>query len=129
MTYILYDGDCGFCNFWVKFLLQKDQKDLFLFASLQGSFGQEFLKKRNLNNNQFTTLYVWEPEKAYWEKSSAVIRIAEVLGGLFSLIRIVKLLPLSWRDYIYNVVSKNRKLLFFNTCHIPSEEEKKKFLD
>ena len=45
--FVLYDGECGFCNFWVHWILKKDTKNNFLFASLQSDFGQQFLNERN----------------------------------------------------------------------------------
>ncbi len=50
--YLFYDGDCGFCNFWVHWILKNDSKDQFLFASLQGKFGQEFLRPKRFRTKK-----------------------------------------------------------------------------
>ncbi|WP_373710272.1 thiol-disulfide oxidoreductase DCC family protein, partial [Kaistella sp.] len=70
--YVFYDGECGFCNFWVHWILKKDVKNQFLFASLQSEFGQQFLSERNLELKNLDTLYLWKPEKYYLQKSQAV---------------------------------------------------------
>jgi predicted DCC family thiol-disulfide oxidoreductase YuxK len=43
---VLYDGDCPMCNYWVNFILKRDDKNKFMFAALQSDFGQDFLKKK-----------------------------------------------------------------------------------
>lgn len=126
---ILYDGECGFCNFWVQFIIKRDKKNQFSFASFQGDFGKKFLNERNLNSNHLTTLYLLEPQKAYWEKSSAVIKIAEILGGFYSLMKIFWIVPTAWRDSLYSIVAKNRRLIYSSNCYLPTEDEKKKFID
>ena len=42
---ILFDGECSFCNFWVKFVVKRDKKDLFRFASLQSDVGKKLLTR------------------------------------------------------------------------------------
>lgn len=126
--YVFYDGDCGFCNFWVQWILKNDKKDQFLFASLQGDFGQKFLRERNLPTQSFNTIYLWKPEKFYLKKSNAIICIAENLGGIFSLSKILKIFPRFLGDFGYDLVAKNRKKLITENCLLPSEEQRKKFI-
>jgi predicted DCC family thiol-disulfide oxidoreductase YuxK len=82
---VFFDGDCGVCNFWVQWILKRDKKDRFLFASLQSDFGQQFLTERKLNTEVFNTLYLWKPNHYYLEKSKAVLQIAHLLGGIYKL--------------------------------------------
>lgn len=126
--YVFYDGDCGFCNFWVQWILKNDKKDQFLFASLQGDFGQKFLRERNLSTQNLNTIYLWKPEKFYLKKSNAIIYIAENLGGIFSLSKILKIFPRFLRDFGYDWVAKNRKKLMTENCFLPNEEQRKKFI-
>lgn len=127
--YVLYDGDCGFCNFWVQWILNKDKKDLFLFASLQSDFGQSFLKDRNLETKNFSTLYLWKPDAYYLQKSSAVLKIAETIGGIYSWSKILYILPKFLRDFGYDWVSKNRQKLKNNSCILLNDEQRKKIID
>lgn len=127
--YVFFDGDCGFCSFWVQYLLQHDRKDVFRFASLQGKTGQKFLQERNLNQTDFNTLYVWQPTQAYWQKSAAVLKIVETLGGFFLLSKILKLFPTFLLDAVYTVIATNRHRLLKPKCLLPSAEQRKKFLD
>ena len=127
--YILFDGDCGFCNFWVQWILKKDKKDRFLFASLQGNFGQQFLIERNLENKNFGTIYLWKPSGYYLQKSNAILKITETLGGIYSILKIFYIVPIFIRDTIYDWISRNRQKLMSASCIIPNEEQRQKFLD
>ena len=126
--YVFYDGECGFCNFWVHWILKKDVKDQFLFASLQSEFGQQFLSERNLELKNLDTLYLWKPEKYYLQKSQAVFKISEVIGGLYTLLSYFRYLPTSLTDFFYDRVAANRKKLAGGACEIPTAEERKKFV-
>ena len=127
--HILYDGECGFCNFWVEWILKNDNKDQFLFASLQSNFGQEFLIERGLPKDQFNTLYLWKPDSFYLTKSDAVFKIADIIGGKYKLLSYLSALPKIFRNPFYDLISKNRQKLASQKCYMPTPEERKKFLN
>ena len=126
--YVFYDGDCGFCNFWVQWILKNDLKDQFMFAALQSDFGQEFLKERGLETKQLSTLYLWKPQSFYLKKSEAALKIASILGGKYSFIGYLSFVPKFISDFVYDKISENRKKLATNTCFLPNEKERAKFV-
>ncbi|KQR94790.1 thiol-disulfide oxidoreductase [Chryseobacterium sp. Leaf180] len=126
---VFFDGDCGVCNFWVQWILERDKNDKFMFASLQSKFGQKFLAERNLERKQFKTLYLWKPGKTYLVKSQAVLEIASLLGGVYSLAKIAKIFPTGFMNFFYNWVSDNRTKLATQTCFLPDAHQKKKFIE
>lgn len=126
---VFYDGECGFCNFWVQWILEKDKKDEFLFASLQSDFGQKFLTERALNSIEFNTLYLWKPNHYYLIKSKAVLKIANLLGGIYKISFIANVFPKQITDSIYDVISKNRKKLANQKCFVPDHNQRKKFIE
>ncbi len=126
--YVFYDGDCGFCNFWVQWILKNDLKDQFMFAALQSDFGQEFLKERGLETKQLSTLYLWKPQSFYLKKSEAALKIASILGGKYSFIGYLSFVPKFISDFLYDKVAENRKKLATNTCFLPNEKERTKFV-
>ena len=127
--YVFYDGECGFCNFWVHWILEKDVKNRFLFASLQSDFGQQFLKDRDRELKDLDTLYLWKPEDYYLQKSHAVFKIAEIIGGSYQLLSYLHFLPTGLTDFFYDQVAANRKKLASATCEIPTPEQRKKFIN
>ena len=126
--YVFYDGDCGFCNFWVQWILKSDVKDQFMFAALQSDFGQGFLKERGLETKQLSTLYLWKPQSFYLNKSEAALKIASILGGKYSFIGYLSFVPKFISDFVYDKISENRKKLATNTCFLPNEKERTKFV-
>lgn len=126
---IFYDGDCGFCNFWVQWILKRDYKDQFVFSALQSELGQQFLSERHLATKDFDSIYLWRPESYYLKKSDAAIKIGQLLAGIYSISVIAKILPLSIRDNIYDMIAKRRKSLMAGQCLLPTAKERKKFID
>ena len=126
---VFYDGECGFCNHWVQWILERDKKDKFLFSSLQSEFGQKFLNDRNLPNEVFDTLYLWKPESFYLSKYQAILKIAAEIGGIYSLASVGKILPDFVGNQFYNLVSRNRKKLAENQCFLRNAAQRKKFIE
>jgi predicted DCC family thiol-disulfide oxidoreductase YuxK len=125
---VFFDGDCGVCNFWVQWILERDKKDQFMFASLQSDFGQKFLSERGLETNVFNTMYLWKPGRYYLIKSRAVLEIAILLGGIYKLSFIGKIIPAFLRDKAYDLISRNRMKLANQKCYLPDQHQKKKFI-
>lgn len=127
---VLFDGVCNFCNYWVNFLLKRDKKNIFHFAALQSESGQELLKKFSLSTTDFDTFILIDGE-SYQTKSDAVISIAKNLPGFPRLLVIGKFLPKIIRDFVYDLIAKNRYKIFGkrDNCRIPTTEEKEKFLN
>ncbi len=126
---VFFDGDCGVCNFWVQWILERDRKDQFMFASLQSDFGQKFLSERGLETKVFNTLYLWKPGKYYLTKSRAVLKIADILGGIYKLSAVGKIFPSFLSDKAYDLVSRNRMKLANQKCFLPDAHQKKKFIE
>ncbi|WP_027377174.1 thiol-disulfide oxidoreductase DCC family protein [Kaistella palustris] len=126
--YVFYDGDCGFCNHWVEWILKNDRNDQFLFASLQSDFGQNFLNDRNLEAGNLSTLYLWKPKSFYFKKSQAVFAIARILGGKFAVLGNLNFFPRFLTDAVYDLVAANRQKLYTQKCFLPNEKQKSKFV-
>ena len=126
---VLYDGECGFCSFWVQWLLNMDKDNQLKFASLQGNYGQLFLQDKGLNITDFDTIYFIKDDEYFYEKSTAIIQIVNSLGGIFQLIMLLYIIPRFIRDAVYMIVSKNRKKLINNNCLFPTPIQRKQFID
>ncbi|WP_374459901.1 thiol-disulfide oxidoreductase DCC family protein [Chryseobacterium taeanense] len=125
---VFFDGDCGVCNFWVQWILERDKKDRFMFASLQSDFGQKFLFERGLNTKVFNTIYLWSPGRYYLEKSKAILNITNLLGGIYKLSGLGKIIPSFLSDKVYDIVSKNRMKLANQKCYLPTPHQRAKFI-
>lgn len=130
-TYIvLFDGVCNLCNSTVQFIIKRDTHNQFKFSSLQSEYGQNFLKERNLDSSDFKSIILYEPEVAYYTKSTAALKIAQNLGFPYNLLSVFLLIPSFIRDWIYSLISKYRYHLFGkkDSCMVPTPENKRKFI-
>lgn len=128
--YVFYDGDCGFCNHWVQWILENDHQKKIMFAALQSDFGQQFLTERNLRTENFDTVYLWKPGPGgfYYMKSQAAFAIAKILGGKYRLLSYLRFLPSAITDFFYDRISKHRQQLASQKCFLPTPEERKRFV-
>ena len=127
---ILFDGVCNLCNGAVQFIIKHDKKDIFRFVALQSDLGKEICNFIAVDQTKTDSIILYNPGVAYYYKSSAVIEIAEDLGGIYSLVSVFKILPGKLRDYIYDYIAKNRYKWYGKkeSCMIPTPELKAKFL-
>lgn len=129
---ILFDGVCNLCNSSVSFILDNNKKNHFYFASLQSDFGQNILKKHEMNTTDFDTFLYYNPNKqTLFDKSSAAIRVIGQLNPFyFKCILIFLLVPKKLRDLVYTYISKNRYKWFgqTDTCRVVPSEDKKRFI-
>lgn len=127
---VLFDGMCNLCNRSVQFIIKKDKKKKFLFASLQGKTGQEVLQKFGLPANELNSFILLEGEKIY-TRSAAALRIAKQLGDGWKLLYGLMIIPAFIRNAVYNWIARNRYKWFGkrNECMIPTPELKERFLE
>ena len=128
---ILFDGVCNLCNNAVTFIIERDKKDIFRFASLQSETGKKLIADRGLDPNELDSILLIEPGVAYYRKSTAALEISRDLSGGYSLLKNFLFIPDSMRDAIYDFVANNRYKWYGKkeSCMIPTPELKSKFLD
>ena len=126
---LLFDGVCNLCNSSVNFIIDRDPKKHFKFAALQSDFGQSKLKELGFNQEEFDSLVLLSKGKVY-RKSSAALRIAKKLNGLWPLLYIFILIPPFIRHGIYDIIGKNRYKWFGkqDSCRMPTPELKQRFI-
>ncbi|WP_300564568.1 thiol-disulfide oxidoreductase DCC family protein [Flavobacterium sp.] len=127
---ILFDGVCNMCNSSVNYIIKHDKKDIFRFVSLQSELGQRILKHIGIADKNIDSIVLYEPGRAYYYKSSAVIQIAKNMDGILNLVTIFKIIPRKIRNVIYDYIAKNRYKWYGkkDSCMMPTPELKAKFL-
>ncbi|MBS1919408.1 MAG: thiol-disulfide oxidoreductase DCC family protein [Bacteroidetes bacterium] len=127
---LLFDGVCNLCNHSVQFIIKRDKKKRFLFASLQGKTGQELFSKFNLPLNGFNSFVLIENEKAY-TRSTGALKVCKKLKGGWRLLYAFIIVPKFIRDGVYNLIAKKRYKWFGKRekCMVPTQELKERFLD
>ncbi|MDX1350763.1 MAG: DUF393 domain-containing protein [Putridiphycobacter sp.] len=124
-TIVLYDGDCGFCNQSVQFILKNRKHNHFQFTPLQSDIAEQLLSGFHITINM-ETLYVIKNGKTY-EKSSAILALINDLKNRYQFLKLGYLVPTFMRDGVYKLISKNRHKLKTGFCVIPTDGEKRLF--
>ena len=127
---ILFDGICNLCNGFVQFILNREKTDKLIFVSLQSKIGMALLKEYHLPLEEMPSSIVFiENGKAYTQ-STAILRIARYLKGIWCLAPYLLIIPKPIRDFVYQLLGKNRYRLFgkSTTCWLPTAELQKRFL-
>lgn len=127
---ILFDGVCNLCNGAVQFVIKRDKKDVFRYAALQSEIGQKLVAERGIDNNKIDSIILIEPGLAYYTKSDAALEITKDLGGGWSLLSIFQWIPKVFRNWVYDLVARNRYKWFGrkDQCMVPTPELQAKFL-
>jgi len=128
---ILFDGVCNLCNDVVNFIIKRDRKDVFRYASLQSEIGKQLISERNINTSKIDSILLIDPNTTYYHKSTAALRIAKQLSGIYPLLSVFIIFPTFLRDWVYDFIAKNRYKWFGKkeTCMIPTPELKALFID
>jgi predicted DCC family thiol-disulfide oxidoreductase YuxK len=127
---ILFDGICNLCSASVQFVIERDYKNIFKFASLQSNFGQKILKKHQLPPEDFDSFILLENNKIY-QRSTAALKVAKQLNWPLKALYAFIIVPPFIRNFVYNVIAKNRYKWFGKktACWLPTPDLKVKFLD
>ncbi len=127
---ILFDGVCNFCNSSVQFVIKRDPNQQFRFASLQSQYGQQVLAQHQLPQNEFNSFIFIENGEIY-TKSTAALRVAKQLSGLWPMLYGFIIIPSFIRDAVYNFIAKNRYRWFGKreACMLPTPQQRQLFLD
>ena len=126
---ILFDGVCNLCTTSVQQVIKHVPKEKFKFAALQSKFGQQFLAQHQLPTQAFNTFLLIEQNQLY-TRSTAALRVARHLSGLWPLLYIFILVPPFIRNAVYNFIAKNRHKWFGqkNQCWMPTPKLQERFL-
>ena len=127
---ILFDGVCNLCNSSVQFIITRDPKAQFRFASLQSKYGQQQMIQFNLPTSELNSVLLIKDGKLY-QKSSAALLIARMLTGAWPLMFVFIIVPPFIRNAVYDFIARNRYKWFGkkDECMIPTPELKSRFIN
>ena len=130
MKVILFDGVCNLCNGTVYWVIARDIKNQFHFASLQSPFGKQVLQNFGLADEYMNSIIFLDNNEIYM-RSSAVLRILKHLGSFYQTAYVFILIPEFLRNAVYNFIAKNRYRWFGKkeTCMVPTPKLKSKFIE
>lgn len=127
---VLFDGVCNFCNGTVNFIIRRDSAGYFRFAPLQSEYGRVVLHHENINPEKTDSLVLVEDDRVF-VRSTAALRIARHLDGIWKFAALFMVVPRPIRDFCYDVFAKYRYRIFGKReiCMIPTQEVRERFID
>ena len=130
---IFYDGPCGLCQRFVRFVVQQDRAgDKFRFAPLHGPTFESVVpveRRAALPDS----MVVLARDDRLLIRSEGVIHVLRCLGGFWKFIAVaISIIPRPLRDAMYDFVTRIRHRLFGrvdNVCPVTPPELRARFDD
>lgn len=104
---LLFDGDCAFCNSWVRWLLRHERSPRFHFAPLQSAAAAPLLAAHGIASGDLSSLAVIDDGRLY-RKSAAVLHLLRETRWPWRCLGIFALVPRVARDAVYDYVGARR---------------------
>ncbi|WP_213505320.1 thiol-disulfide oxidoreductase DCC family protein [Paenibacillus faecis] len=125
---VFFDGVCHLCQGAVKFIIRRDPRGRFRFASLQSSSARKLLADRAPDTGD--TMLLLEKGRIY-SRSAAALRIAKGLRFPWPLLYIFIMVPPAVRNAVYRWIAANRYKWFgkAEACMVPTPDIKRRFLE
>lgn len=126
---IAFDGKCGLCDGFVRFLLRRDHRQIFQFAASTSREGAAIFARSGQDPDRPSSVLLVSGEEIYRE-SDAMIRALVALGGAYRMAGILRIVPRPLRDAAYRYVGRNRYRWFGrqSTCALPESGWSGRFL-
>jgi predicted DCC family thiol-disulfide oxidoreductase YuxK len=135
---MLYDGLCGFCNWSVRWVIQRDRYDRFRFVPQQSPIAEAVLARHGVGpeamiaaNSVYLVLAYDQPGEQLLCRSDVTVQVLRLLGGGWELVgRVMGAVPRFLRDGVYSLVAQIRYRIAgrYQSCPLPSAAERAKFL-
>lgn len=130
---VFYDGECGFCDIVVQFIIRQDSEKVFNFAPLQGTTAAKLLQQLPSELKDKDSLVLIEDyqgtDPKYYILGKGALRICWLLGGFWEIPGLISWLPSFLYDWAYKIVARNRQKLFKNaSCVAPTKQTMGRFL-
>ena len=126
---ILYDGVCGLCGGFVHFVIARERRPDFRFATVQSPLGQAVLAHFGLPLTDWESNVVVLDGRPYF-RSEGFFQVLRRLRGVWPWLALAGHLPRPLCDWAYDRVARNRYALFGrqDRCILPASGLKARFL-
>ncbi|HEY2492131.1 MAG TPA: thiol-disulfide oxidoreductase DCC family protein [Paenibacillus sp.] len=127
---VLIDGVCLLCQGITKFIIKRDPKVRFYFASMQSDMGKKLLERGGLSIQSLDTFVLIE-NGVYYTKSTGALRVVRQLQAPWPWMYILIVIPRFIRDGAYRFVARNRYRWFGQSdqCMLPAPKDRARFMD
>ena len=129
MLVIVFDGICNLCSGFMRFVYKRDKNSCFKFAWIQSERGKALLEGYGFSKDKSDTILFIEQDRVY-TKSTAFLKIVNYLNYPWPLLRAAYLIPVYFRDKLYDLIAQNRYRWFGkkDSCMAPDGKLRDRFL-
>lgn len=124
---VLFDGQCAFCDRWIKWIMAHDRMARLRFAPRESRSGQRLIAAHGLPPEGVESIILLEGDRIS-TYSTAALRIVSLLPFPWFLASALLIVPRAIRDAGYNAIAK-RRLKLASHCSIPTAEQRARLLD
>lgn len=129
--WVFFDGDCGFCQRWVRLVVKHDHDGrAFRFAPRKGETFRSLVAAERREALP-PSILVLTTDGRILSRSSAVLHILERLGGGWRLMAVVgRMVPTGIREVVYRFVARVRHGLLptpASACPVVTPELRERF--
>lgn len=123
---VLFDDECGFCSFWVRFIIARDHRKHFVFAPLRAEWARGLRESAQELGDETVLFYT---DGCLYSRSEAVLQIARNFSFPWNLVWLCRFIPRVIRDRVYRLIAKNRYRIFQRgACLYPSHQDTERFI-
>lgn len=108
----VFDGTCVLCSRGAAFVIRHDPAGRVRFLSAQSELGRAVYRHLGM---ALDDSYVLVAPDGTYTKTAGWLRVAELLGGLYRLALVFRLIPAALRDRAYDGLARNRYRWFGQT--------------
>lgn len=106
---IIYDDKCRFCTNFSEWCINKNSK--FNILPVRSKEARQILRDKGIQFIDLQTIYFIDENKVF-NRSKAIFNIFKNFSFPYYFISFGMVLPKPITDYFYNIVAKNRYILF-----------------
>jgi predicted DCC family thiol-disulfide oxidoreductase YuxK len=107
---VLFDGDCGMCSAFVRFVLRNSIDPTIIFISLGSEKGRQLLAQHGIDPGRTNSIVFIAAGQAH-VYSNAIIELARSFRSPWNAVRFLALVPRVIRDGGYQLIARYRKRL------------------
>jgi predicted DCC family thiol-disulfide oxidoreductase YuxK len=105
---LIYDGDCPLCRRTVRWLRNRPGARNLRWEPSQGDEGRRLVREFGLAGQSRETVLLIDADGVHGRSEAVRIALAR-LGGIWPAVaKVLRAVPRSWRDRVYDLVSRRR---------------------
>ena len=128
LTIVFFDGQCGLCNKFVKFVVKYNSARDLRYCWLQSDIAGALLSEKGVAVDM-SSIILMENDKIFFE-AEAFFKIISKLDYPVRFFSILSIFPKFLANFVYQLISRRRYGIFGKSevCQIPKEEHRELFL-